>query len=193
MNIDSNVERVIPVERAQLERAFIASADKLTTLYSLPDAFNHVLDLLEAAEDPEGTADLELELDRIAGMFIHKAESIAGLVAHLEGLAIVRKAEANRLRQRADVCEARAERLRSYLCRNMESIGQKRIETDRFTLTVRSYPHVEVLEPAQVPSDYHRVKVIDDVDKQAVMAAYRRDGEIVPGTEIVQTSKVRIA
>ena len=193
MSVDSNVERIIPVERAQLERAFIASADKLTTLYALSDQYNTILDLLEAAEDPEGTADLELELDRIAGSFIHKAGSIAGLVAHLDGLAIVRKAEANRLKQRADVCEARAERLRQYLCRNMEAIGQKRIETDRFTLTVRSYPHVEVSDPAQVPSDYHRVKIIDDIDKQAIMATYRRDGEIVPGTEIVQTSKVRIA
>ena len=65
MSIESNVERIIPVERAQLERAFIASADKLTTLYALSDAYNIILDLLEAAEDPEGTADLELELDRI--------------------------------------------------------------------------------------------------------------------------------
>jgi len=187
MSIESNIER------AQVERAFIVSAEKLTTLYSLPDAFNRILDLLEAAEDPEGTADLELELDRIAGLFIHKAGSIAGLVAHLDGLAIVRKAEAARLRQRADVCEARAERLRNYLCRNMESIGQKRIETDRFTISVRSYPHVEVSDPAQVPSDYHRVKIIDDVDKRAILAAYRRDGEIVPGAEIVHDPKVLIS
>ncbi|SRR5713226_4373594 len=193
MSIDSNVEQIIPVERAQLERAFIASAEKLTTLYSLSATFNHITDLLEAAEDPEGTANLELELDRIAGDITHKAESIAGLVAHLEGLAIVRKAEANRLRQRADVCEARAERLRSYLCRNMESIGQKRIETDRFTLTVRSYPHVEVSDPAEVPSEFHRVKVIDDVDKKAILATFRKNGEIVPGTEVVYDSKVLIA
>ncbi len=193
MSFESNVERIIPVERAQLERAFIASAEKLTTLYSLSDQYNRILDLLEAAEDPEGTPDLELELDRIAGSFMHKAGSIAGLVAHLDGLAIVRKAEANRLRQRADVCEARAERLRDYLCRNMEAIGQKRIETDKFTISVRSYPHVEVSDPAQVPSDYHRVKLIDDVDKKAILATYRKDGEIVPGAEIVHGSKVLIS
>jgi len=193
MSVESNVERIIPVERAQLERAFITSAEKLTTLYALSDQYNRILDLLEAAEDPEGTPDLELELDRIAGSFVQKAGSIAGLVAHLEGLAIVRKTEANRLRQRADVCEARAERLRSYLCRNMEAIGQKRIETDRFTISVRSYPHVEVSDSAQVPSDYHRVRIIDDVDKRAIMTAYRRDGEIVPGAEIVHDSKVLIA
>ena len=193
MSITGNVERAISVERAQLERAFITSAEKLTTLYALSDQYNRILDLLEAAEDPEGTPDLELELDRIAGSFVQKAGSIAGLVAHLEGLAIVRKTEANRLRQRADVCEARAERLRSYLCRNMEAIGQKRIETDRFTISVRSYPHVEVSDPAQVPSDYHRVKIIDDVDKRAILAAYRRDGEIPAGVEIVHESKVLIA
>jgi hypothetical protein len=176
-----------------MTRAFNHAGDRITRLYSLSDAFNHILDLLEAAEDPEGTADLELELDRIAGDITHKAESIAGLVAHLEGLAIVRKAEANRLRQRADVCEARAERLRSYLCRNLEAIRQKRLETDRFTLTVRSYPHVEVLDPAQVPSDYQRTTITVDVDKRAILAAYRRDGEIVSGTEVVQTSKVQIS
>src|SRR5207302_1994167 len=164
--------RVLETEQAA---EFLASAGKLTVLYSLPDQYKRIIDLLEAAEVSEGTPDLELELDRIAGMFIHKAGSIAGLVAHLDGLAIVRKAEATRLRQRADVCEARAERLRSYLCRNMEASGQKRIETDRFTLTVRSYPHVEVSDPAQVPSDYHRVKIIDDVDKRAILATYRKD------------------
>src|SRR5437899_2399030 len=193
MSVERHVERIIPVERAQLERAFITSAEKLTTLYALSDQYNRILDLLEAAEDPKGTPDLELELDRIAGSFIHKAGSIAGLIAHLDGLAIVRKAEANRLRQRADVCEARAERLRDYLCRNMESIGQKRIETDRFTISVRSYPHVEVSDPAQVPSDYHRVKIIDDVDKRAILATYRKDGEIPAGVEIVHESKVLIA
>src|SRR6266487_394639 len=176
-----------------MTKTFNGAADKLTTLYALSDQYNTILDLLEAAEDPEGTPDLELELDRIAGSFIHKAGSIAGLVAHLEGLAIVRKAEANRLRQRADVCEARAERLRDYLCRNMEAIGQKRIETDKFTISVRSYPHVEVSDPAQVPSDYHRVKLIDDVDKKAILATYRKDGEIVPGAEIVHGSKVLIS
>src|SRR5918912_1547548 len=96
----------------QASQQFMAAADRLTTLYSMSAEFNRILDLLEAAEDPEGTSDLELELDRIAGDIRHKAESIAGLIAHLEGLASVRKAEANRLKQRAEVCEARAERLR---------------------------------------------------------------------------------
>src|SRR5207237_7656001 len=162
----------------EASRDFMQTAERLTTLYSLSDQYNRILDLLEAAEDPEGTPDLEMELDRIAGSFIHKAGSIAGLVAHLEGLAIVRKAEAARLKQRADVCEARAERLRNYLCRNMEAIGQKRIETDRFTLTVRSYPHVEVSDPAEVPSEFHRVKIIDDVDKRAILATFRKNGEL---------------
>jgi Siphovirus Gp157 len=184
---------VSTAERAQLERAFIASADRLPTLYSLSETYNRVLDLLEAAEDPEGTPDLELELDRIAGDITHKAENIAGLVAHLEGLAIVRKSEANRLRARAEVCEARAERLRGYLTRNMEAIGQRRIETNRFTLTVRSYPHVEVSDAAQVPSEYQRTRIEVSVDKKAILSTFRKNGELVPGTEIIHESKVQIA
>lgn len=178
----------------QASRQFMAAAERLTTLYSLSDRWNRILDLLETVEEnPEHTAELEVELDRIAGDIRHKAESIAGLVTHLEGLAAIRKAEANRLQQRAKVCEARAERLRDYLRNNMEAIGQTRIDTDRFTLSLRSYPHVEVTDASDVPAEYHRVRIVDDVDKKAVLSAFRRDGELVPGTEIVHTAKVQIS
>jgi hypothetical protein len=98
-------------------RAFMAVAERSTTLYALTEDYLHVLDLLE---DPEADADaLERELDSIAGQIAHKAEAIAGLIKQCEIMATMRKAEADRMRDLAATDQRNADRLRDYVLRHM--------------------------------------------------------------------------
>jgi hypothetical protein len=172
-------------------REFVAAAQRATTLYELSEAYVRVLDLLE---DPEADQELlALELDQVAGAITAKAEAIAGLVAHLDGLASIRKAEAQRLKDRATSDEHKAARLRAYLLGHMQAIGTERIETARFTISVRlNPPAVSVLAEPLVPAEFLRTVTTTSVDKRAILDAFKRDGVIPEGTDITRSQRVEI-
>jgi hypothetical protein len=179
------------VSSAALEasRAFMQVAQKTTTLYELSADFLRVLGALESDADE----DLEIELDQIAGQIAQKAEAIGGLVAQLDGMAKMRKAEAQRLRDRASADERHAARLREYLLRHMQEIGTERIDTARFTVAIRQNPPaVEVLEELLVPDDFKREVTTVSVDKRAILDHFKAQGEIVPGVEIVRRQRLDI-
>ena len=178
----------------EASRAFVAAANRTTTLYDLSAEYLHVLDLLDAAsEDDQDPQALELELDQLAGQITHKAEAIASLVAHYEGLASIRKAEAQRLKARADADAKRAERLRAYVLQHMQAMGTERIESARFTLSVRTNPPaVTVLVEQLVPAEYVRTVVTTSVDKRAILDNFKATGEIPDGIDIARSQRLEI-
>jgi hypothetical protein len=172
-------------------RGFMDLAPRTTTLYDLSAEYLRVLDLLEDAGDDDQA--LELELDQLAGQITHKAEAIAGLVAHYEGLASIRKGEAKRLKERAEADERRADRLRDYVLRHMQALGSERIETARFTLAVRTNPPaVSVLVEQLVPAEYVRTVTTTSIDKRAILDAFKRTGEIPDGVDISRGQRLEI-
>jgi hypothetical protein len=174
----------------EASRAYMAAAQRTNTLYELSADYMRILDLLESGQDD---ATLEVELDQVAGLITHKAEAIAGLIAHLNGIGGMRRAEAERLRTRAQTDERKAERLKAYLLKHMQFLGSERIETTRFTLTVRANPPaVEVLEQALVPEEYIRTVTTTSVDKRAILDQFKKDGDIPPGVEIVRGTRLDI-
>jgi hypothetical protein len=171
-------------------RSFMAVAERQNTLYDLSSDYVQILDLLESGEDDET---LELELNRVAGKIANKAEAIAGLVAHLNGIAGMRRAEAERLRNRAQSDERQAERLKGYLLKNMRTIGQERIETARFTLSIRQNPPaVNVLEEMLIPDEYIKKVLTTSVDKRAILEHVKATGEVVPGVELTRGTRLDI-
>jgi len=171
-------------------REFMLAAERSTTLYDLSADYLRVLDLIEEAPDDEA---LEAELDRIAGKLTQKAESIAGLIAHFEGVSAMRKAEAQRLKERSDTDQKRADRLRAYLLRNMQALGTEHIETVRFSLKVRTNPPaVQVLEEQLVPAEYIRTVVTTSVDKRSILEDFKQTGEIPHGVDITRAQRLEI-
>jgi hypothetical protein len=76
------------------------------------------LRVLDLPRSPNADADaLEREHDALAGPITHKAEAIAGLIKQCEGVAAMRKAEADRMRELAAADQRNADRLRDYLLR----------------------------------------------------------------------------
>jgi hypothetical protein len=163
-----------------------------TSLYALAAEYLSILDLLDDPDADEHA--LETTLDAIAGAITHKAESIAGLIAECEGLATIRKTEAQRLKDRADVSQRHADRLRAYLLQQLQVVGTERIETGRFTISVKTNPPaVEVVEPMLVPAEFIRTSVTTSIDKKAVIASVKATGEIPDGIEIVRKQRLSIA
>jgi hypothetical protein len=166
-------------------------AERSTTLYNLASEYLRILDLLE---DPEADADaLERELDGLAGQITHKAEAIAGLIRQCEGMASMRKSEADRMRDLAAADQRHADRLRDYVLRHMQALGSERIDTARFRLSLRTNPpSVHVLEELLVPDDYKRVVTTVSVDKRAILENLKTTGEIVPGVEVIRGQRLEI-
>jgi hypothetical protein len=166
-------------------------AERSLTLYSLASDYLRILDLLE---DPEADAkQLEHELDAIAGLLTHKVESCAGLVQHLEGMAAMRKAEADRMRELAAADQRNADRLRDYVLRHMQALGSEKIDTARFRVSIRTNPpSVHVLEEMLVPETYIRTVTTTSVDKRAILEHLKTTGEIVDGIEITRSTRLDI-
>jgi len=175
----------------QASQAFMRAADKTTTLYALSDEYLHLVDLLDGGE--MDVDEVERELDRISGEITHKAESIAGLIRWYQGLADMRKAEAKRMSESVASFEHQAERLKAYVLANMIATGHTRLDTGRFTLSVRQNPpSVAVLDASAVPSEFQRTKVEISVDKRAIVEHTKLTGEVVPGTEIIHGTRLDI-
>jgi hypothetical protein len=169
----------------------MAVAERSTTLYNLASDYLRILDLLE---DPDADAGaLERELDALAGQITHKAEAIAGLIKQCEGMATMRKAEADRMRDLAATDQRNADRLHDYLLRHMQALGSERIDTARFRLSVRTNPPaVHVLEELLVPAEYVRTVTTTSVDKRAILETFKTTGEIVPGVEVTRAQRFDI-
>jgi hypothetical protein len=185
---------------AEASRQFMATAQRLPTLFDLEATAYELLALLEATDDPaeladvEAVAEVKAQLALIDQLMLQKQESYVSVIRSLEAMADARKAEADRLRDRAKTAERHADWLRARLLTHMQTTGRERIETSRFTLTIRQNPpSVVVVDAAAVPHEFERTKWIIDVDKRAILAHMKATGEIVPGVSIERGERLSIA
>lgn len=185
-------------EIVQASRDFMAAADSASTLLNLTAAQTQLLVLLHEVEDDtwssEERAALEQRLEEVNAALLVKSEAYAGLIRSLEWLEKGDTEELARITARRERKRRTIEWLRGRLLAHVKDQPDQRLETQRFSLSVRQNPpRVEVLDAAAVPSEYTRTKITVDVDKKAVLDAYKRDGEIVPGTEVVRGVRLDIS
>jgi hypothetical protein len=185
------------VSVAEASRSFVAAAQRLPTLFDLEDTAYQLLALLEATDDPvdlaEAVAEAKAQLALVDQMLMEKTESYVSVIRSLEAMAEARKVEADRLRDRAKTAERHADWLRARLLTHMQTTGRERIETSRFTLTVRTNPPtVVVVDAASVPHEFERTKWIIDVDKRAILAHVKATGEIPAGVDITRSSRLEV-
>lgn len=70
--------------------------------------------------------------------------------------------------------------------------GVKQLEVNNLTVKIKNTARdrVEVLDVAQIPSEYIRIK--PEVDKNGILKLYRETGVIVPGTDVVKDDKYKL-
>lgn len=97
------------------------------------------------------------------------------------------------MRELAAADQRNADRLRDYLLRHMQALGTEKIDTARFKISVRTNPPaVQVLEEMLVPEAFMRTVTTVSVDKRAVLEHLKNTGEIVPGVEIVRSTRLEV-
>lgn len=70
--------------------------------------------------------------------------------------------------------------------------GVKQLEVNNLIVKISNTARdrVEVLDMAQIPSEYIRIK--PEVDKNGILKLYRETGVMIPGTDIVKEPKYKL-
>lgn len=112
------------------------------------------------AEQAETLATVDRQIEEYIKREVKKADGIASYLRECETRAEALKAEAKRLKERADAWEQRHDRIKSGVLRVMQLMGFKKIEGQQSTLAIRKNPaSVDIRQPELVPEVYQRVTV----------------------------------
>ena len=165
-------------------------------LYEISENYRAFMAAVDAGEIPEdAVADT---LDGIEGEFEAKADSIACLIKELRLEAKGIKEEADTLTERARRAQAKADRLQSYLLYHMQAMGKTKISTARNVLSLRKSPPVCKIEDEALALSWLEMHHMEDCIKREVSIRKRelmerlKDGEEVPGAQIVQDMTITI-
>ena len=164
----------------------------MTALYILADQYKAAASSLADLElDEQTIADT---LESLSGDLEVKAVNVAMFARNLEATAVAIKEAEAQMAARRKAMEKRADNLRAYILRCMESTGIKKIDGPHFALNVKANPaSVEVFDPFQVPAEYMRQKPppAPEPDKTAIKAAIQA-GKEVPGAKLTQGKRLEI-
>lgn len=148
-------------------------------LYALTGAFADVQARADAGED------VTEALDALTGAIEQKSAALVRVMRDLDLDSDKVAEEVKRLTARKKTIDANRARIREYMRANMAAAGIERVKAAAFTITLSAdgADRVEVVDESAVPDTYVRTK--REVNKAAIMDAYRETGECVPGTIIV--------
>jgi hypothetical protein len=86
--------------------------------------------------DPNVAAAVEAWMAELDTNFAGKVDNYAALITSIRARADVRRAESERLAKRAQIDEASADWLAARLLQALEARGTKKVETDRYAVSV---------------------------------------------------------
>lgn len=121
-----------------------------------------------------------------------KLDNSSYIVAELNGVAEILKDEAKRLTARAKHFDNNAETLKSLMSYALQSSGEDKIKTDKFTFSFRKSETVEI-DSLILPEDFDRrfIRIKREFDKTKIKTALKR-GEHIEGASIVEKQNFQI-
>lgn len=160
------------------------------TLYELTAEYAAIMAALEAETEEEYQEELLNDLAALNEDIAEKGEGYARVIRNMEAEADGLAAEIKRLQGMKKRREDAIERMKAGLLEAMKTAGADKLQTTIGKWSRKlNPPSVVILDPKLVPSEYliHREP---DVDKRAVLNAFKADGEIVNGCDIVRKESV---
>ena len=161
-------------------------------LYELVDQYRRLLDTVDD-EDSDIEALASVLADSTDDI-LAKVENTAKAIRILEGEAAAAKAEAERLSKRARARENRVDWLKTYIKSNLEAVNLDRLVAGLFTVTIQnnSTPTVNCLDLDAIPEAFRVYPPATwRPDARAIVQLWR-DGQAVPGTEVIVGRHLRI-
>lgn len=144
---------------------------------------------LQAAMDDQELTDAQLQelldaVDETKGPLREKIDNICRLLANIGGDVEKYKVEEGRLERRRRTLENKHKRIRDWVRSSMDILEVDNMKTTVHAVTLgKAGKIVEVKDVKLIPDDY--VKIERKPKKKEIMKAYKDDGVIVDGCEIV--------
>ena len=163
-------------------------------LYELSARFRELADLAFAeAENDEGRipAEMEFLLDNLQASIDDKLAGCCAICRELDATEAAYRTEAAYHADKARKAEAHCERLKAYMKRQLEELGQTSRQVSAiFRVAIQKSPdRIEIIDFEGLPPEFFRVtksaKLAD------IMDAVKR-GQQVPGTAVVSSTHLRI-
>ncbi len=160
----------------------------LPTLYELADEFKDALENLTELDD-QAVIDT---LESLEGEFKLKSANVAKYIKNLEHtLDGMKEAESNMHQRRASL-EKKINHMREYLRANLEKSGIKKIDAPDISISMQKNPYkVVITNENEIPEDFIDTKETKAVNKEKIKEALK-NGEEVPGCELVQENRITI-
>lgn len=169
-------------------------------LYELPAEFAALDELLEESEG-EITPAIEELMNGLELAFADKVDSVTAVIQHKTLTAAAAKQEEQRLAARRKSAERAADSLKAYLQRNLEAVGKRKVETDRFTVSIADNPpsvrgelsqeQLSTMHALEAPF-VERIPESFRLDRRAVLETYKHTGFVPEGLEIGRGTSLRI-
>ena len=161
----------------------------MATLYEILGQYADAVTAIDMAESEEEEQDAWAALEQIGDDLGHKADAYARIVRNMEADAKALRDEEKRLAEIRRHKENAVERMKDAIMQAMIATGQKRLDTGIGRWMLRATPHVEITDAGAVPREFQVIQA-PKINKADILAAWRRDGELIPGTEIVECESV---
>lgn len=155
------------------------------------------LKALRELEDSDDESMLPAIRDTIDGLqmsFTDKTYGICSVIRNLEVEAKSCREEAERLSNRARTAERKRQWLRDYLQLNMENSGIDKVNTGKFSVSLRGVkPTVEVTRPlTELPRHLVTTTITQTANKEAILDLHRTGQELPDGITIHEGKTVMI-
>lgn len=144
---------------------------------------------LQAAMEDQELTDAQLQelldaVDEAKGPLREKLDNICRLLANIGGDVEKYKAEEHRLERRRKTLENKHNRLREWVRSSMDVLEVDSMKTSVHSVSLgKASKKVVITDEKLVPEAY--TKTERKVLKSEIMKAFKNDGEIVPGCDIV--------
>jgi hypothetical protein len=166
-----------------------------TDLYDLPEAYEFAFE----APDPD---ELARRLDEIREETATQALWLARAVKNCEANSAKLSAHGSAVDQKCGRLETEMSRIKGFILSRLEGHGIPKVKDALVSVSVQdSPPHCDIISEADVPDRFKRgtltlplelwpeglrEKVKVEVMRQAIIAAVKETGEVIPGTNVVR-------
>lgn len=160
------------------------------SLYEITREYLEALDHLEIDEETGEILNAE-ELDKLAGAFDEKAESVACYIKNLIAFAGNLKEEEANLAKRRKSAEKKVDYLKTFLASCMDAAGREKFNGVKAIVSFRKSVAVQIDDEAALPADFKVETVTVKPDKTAIKKAIL-DGTEVSGASLVENRNIKI-
>ncbi len=160
-------------------------------LYEIADQYQFLLSDLYDEETGEISEKTIAKLQELGDSLETKCINITRIFKQIDAEREAIEKERKAMAAREKALKNQVDRLKDYLLSNMERCEIKKIECPQFVISLQKNPlSVEAYDTSLIPEEYKKITVTYDLQK--IKEDITKNGVVIDGVRLVQSSHIRI-